>query len=64
MSANELQPCPRCSRTDVALVSGRIVYALGDMKKEQPQAKIMVFQCPCGLAYTHEEKVGIKQPNC
>jgi len=49
--------CPRCANTNVALFSDRLIYALADLTRERPVAKIMVFKCPCGLAFTHEEKV-------
>ena len=61
MTNSPQPPCPRCARTDGALVSSRIIYRAADTAKEHPVARMLVVKCQCGLGFTHDEPIGPSQ---
>ena len=47
-------PCPRCARLDSKQVSSSLVYRLSDRERLNPVARTTVYQCECGLGFTHD----------
>jgi hypothetical protein len=59
---NEIPACPRCGRIDSERISSRLIYRIGDNAKDRPVARMSVFKCECGTAFTHDTPLSDGQP--